>query len=156
MAMVAAPAAATAMPMAQAKANTSMITPFGFQFGGQVNAVGGLNSAASTPDFCVFTCNLYMGSTITTPASAHAAGGFVTALVMCDEEAQGNSNQHIANLQAGNVNESIYDIDNKMLDSGEVQQPAATIGGRSTIRQQLLFLVQQSLTPSERSITYAS
>ncbi len=143
-ATVAAPAAVATMPTAQAGAKASMITPFGFQFGGQVNAVAGINSAASTPDSCVFSCNPYVGSTITTPASTHAAGGFVMALVMYDEEAQGNFNQHIANLQAGNINGSIYD-DNKMLDTGEMQQPAAIIGGRSTIRQQLLFLIQQTI-----------
>ncbi len=135
-AAVAAPAAVTAMPMAQTGANASMITPFGFQFSRQVNAVTDTNSATSTPDSRVFPCNPYVGSTITTPASAHAVGGFVTALVMYNEEARGNSNQHISNLQAGNVNGSIYD-DNKMLDTGEMQQPATIIGGRSTIRQQL-------------------
>ncbi len=143
---VAAPAATTAMPTAQARATASMITPFGFQFGGQVNAVVGIYSATSTPDLHVFPGNPYLGSTITTPAFAHAAGGFVTALAIYDEEARGNSNQHIANLQAGNVIGSIYNNDNKMLDTGEVQQPAATIEGRSKVRQQLLFLIQQAIT----------
>jgi hypothetical protein len=144
-ATVAAPAAATATPMAQARANASMITPFGFRFGRQVNAVTGTNSAASTPDWCVIPRNLYMGLTITTPISTHAAGGFVMALVMYNEEVLGYSNQHskqhIADLQVGNVNGFIYN-DNKMLDTGEIQQPAAIIGRRSTIRQQLLFLIQ--------------
>jgi hypothetical protein len=44
-------------------------------------------------------------------------GGFVMVLTMYNEETQGYSNQHIANLQAGNVNGSIYD-DNEMLDTG--------------------------------------
>ncbi len=103
-AIVAAPAAVTVTPTAQAVANASMITPFGFQFGRQVNAVAGTNLAASTPDSGVFPCNLYVGLTITTPASHHAAGGFVMALVMYNEQAKGYSNQYIANLQVGNIN----------------------------------------------------
>ncbi len=48
------------------------------------------------------------------------------ALVMYNEEARGYSNQHIAHLQAGNVNGFIYN-DNKMLDTGEMQPPAAIL-----------------------------
>jgi hypothetical protein len=119
---------------------TTTITPNGFIFGGTVTEATGTNVYPPHPR------NKYLRTSPTPTSATTNAIKFSTALVMFNEEAQ-VGNRAIGNLQAGVTEEAPdEEMDNEFATQDEDMALAANIiGGRSTIRTLLLFLIQQAI-----------
>lgn len=118
---------------------TASITPNGFIFGGTVTEATGINAYPPHPR------NIYLRTSPTPTSATTNAIEFSTALVMFNEAQAGN--RAIGNLQAGVTEEaSDEEMDNEFATQDEDTAAAANIiGGRSTIRTLLLFLIQQAI-----------
>jgi hypothetical protein len=130
------PMTTPATPTGLTATAAAAITPRGFMFTGQVNAARGFNVTPNIATGETTANNCY------TPV---AATGFVTALTLYNPAThpgctQANIN-HIANLQAGVT-------DDVAMNNEAAASAVQIVGGRSTIHQLLLFLIQQAITNS--------